>query len=331
MTLTEAVREQRERDDPDRVPAEGDGAGDDERGGDPSKPVRRALGVVSRRPVLLAAFALAALVVALADVARILDPVGNGVPNAIGSGVSLTVLAYPSGTRVTTVAPGALVNLQPRWLLATVVLGVVGPVAAGAATTWTVARAAKREATTERAVATTTYVLAVAAVWHASAWVTAAFPAVVAPLLLLGIWLSARLFPAPALAALDRSPLDAASEAYALTSGRTFGCVLAVLGAGTLGAVLANLPSVAGFSPSDPAFALGTALSYTVAGAVGAVAATVYAVEARAERDPARERRERATADAATHGDATHSDVPGDDATHGDATAPGADADRNGN
>lgn len=324
MTVTEAVREERERDgrggggDGER-PDDGDR---EDRGPDPSKPVRRALGVVSRRPVLLVAFALAAVVVALADVARILDPVGNATPNVIGGGLSFSFLTYPSGTRVTMVTPGALVGLQPWWLLATVLLGAIGPLAAGVATTWTVARAAKREVTTDRVLATTTYVLAVAAAWHASVWVTAVFPVVVAPLLLVGVWLSARLFPAPALAALDRSPLSAASEAYALTSGRTFGCFLVVLGAGTLGAVLANLPSVAGYSPSDPAFALGTALSFTVAGAVGAVAATIYAVEAREERALAREHRERATDD-----DATAS------AGAGDATAPGADADadRNGN
>ena len=295
MTLTEGGRAERER---DGRGGGGDGERPDDgnredRDPDPSKPVRRALGVVSRRPVVLVGFALAAVVVALADVARILDPVGNAVPNAIGSGLSLTVLTYPSGTRVTMVTPGALVGLEPWWVLAAVGLGVVGPVAAGAATTWTVARAAKREVTTERVLATTTYVLVVAAAWHASTWVTAAFPAVVAPLLLLGIWLSARLFPAPALAALDRSPLDAASEAYALTRGRTFGCLLSVVGAGTLGAALANLPSVAAVSHDAPAFALGTALSYAVAGAVGAVAATIYAVEARDEREQRRDERRR--------------------------------------
>jgi hypothetical protein len=319
MTLTEAVRAERERDrapaegDPDRAPAEGDDGNDDERGGDPSKPVRRAFGVVSRRPVLLVAFALAAAAVAVADVARILDPVGNATPNVIGGGLSFSFLTYPTGTRVTMVTPGALVGLQPWWLLATVLLGAIGPLAAGVATTWTVARAANRELTTDRVLATTAYVVMVAAAWHASVWLVEAFPAAVAPLLLLGIWLSARLFPAPALAALDRSPLDAASEAYALTRGRAWGCALSVLGAGTLAAILADAGSVAGFSPSDPLFALGTALSYAFAGTVGAVAATIYAVEARAERDLARERRERAS--------------------DGDATALGADADtdRNGN
>jgi len=327
MTLTEAVREERERDgrggggDGER-PDDGDR---EDRGPDPSKPVRRALGVVSRRPVLLAAFALAALVVALADVARILDPVGNAVPNAIGSGLSLTVLTYPSGTRVTMVTPGALVGLEPWWVLAAVGLGVVGPVAAGAATTWTVARAAKREVTTERVLATTTYVLVVAAAWHASTWVTAAFPAVVAPLLLVGIWLSARLFPAPALAALDRSPFDAASEAYALTRGRTFGCLLSVVGAGTLGAVLANLPSVAAVSPSDPAFALGIALSYAFTGAVGAVAATIYAVEARAQRQRARDEREQ------RRDERRRRERAGEGREHGDAAARTGGERRNGN
>ncbi|WP_227132464.1 hypothetical protein [Halorubellus salinus] len=294
MTVTEAVREQRERDarggsDPD----DERGDGDDPRGPDPSKPVRRAFGVVSRRPVLLFAFALAAAVVAVADVARILDPVGNATPNVVGGGLSFSFLAYPSGTRVTMVTPGALVGLQPWWLLATVVLGAVGPLAAGVATTWTVARAAKREVTVDRVLATTTYVAAVAAAWHASVWLVEAFPAAVAPLLLVGLWLSARLFPAPALAALDRSPLDAASEAYALTRGRAFGCFLSVLGAGTFGAILADAGSVAAISPSDPLFALGTALSYTFAGAIGAVAATIYAVEAREERDRRSEERDR--------------------------------------
>jgi hypothetical protein len=199
------------------------------------------------------------------------------------------------------------------------------------ATTWTVARAAKREVTSERVLATTAYVVVVAVAWHATAWVTAVFPVVVAPLVLVGVWLSARLFPAPALAALGRSPLDAASEAYALTRGRTFGCLLSVLGAGTLGAVLANAGSVAGSSPSDPAFAVGTALSYTFAGAVGAVAATIYAVETREERELARERRERATG-----GDDTDRDITGGDPTDSevddDATGgSGADAGRNGN
>ncbi|WP_323674584.1 hypothetical protein [Halorubellus sp. PRR65] len=298
MTLTEAVREQRERDGRDDPERDGNSTGgDDDRGPDPSKPVRRAFGVVSRRPVLLFAFALAAVVVAVADVARILDPVGNATPDVIGGGVSLTVLAYPSGTRVTAVTPGALVALQPWWLLAAALLGSVGPLAAGAATTWTVARAAKREVTTERVLATTTYVLAVAVAWRASAWIVEVFPAAVAPLLLVGLWLSARLFPAPALAALGRSPVDAASEAYALTRGRAFGCFLSVLGAGTLGAVLANVGSGAAASPGDPLFAFGTVLSYTFAGAIGAVAATIYAVEAREERERGRaDQRQRETA-----------------------------------
>lgn len=299
MTVTEAVRDQRERDGRGG-PDGGDERGDDERGGgggeprgpDPSKPVRRAFGVVSRRPVLLFAFALAAAVVAVADVARILDPVGNATPNVIGGGVSFSFLAYPSGTRVTMVTPGSLVGLQPWWLLATVVLGAVGPLAAGVATTWTVARAANREVTVERVRATTTYVVAVAATWHASVWLVEVLPAVVAPLLLLGLWLSARLFPAPALAALDRSPLDAASEAYALTRGRAFGCFLSVLATGTLAAILVDVGSVASISQSDPLFVLGTVLSYTFAGTVGAVAATIYAVEARDEREQWREGRE---------------------------------------
>ncbi|MFC6952017.1 hypothetical protein [Halorubellus litoreus] len=299
MTVTEAVREQHERDGrggrdaaDDRGDGDRGGGGDEPRGPDPSKPVRRAFGVVSRRPVLLFAFALAAVVVAAADVARILDPVGNATPNVIGGGLSFSFLAYPTGTRVTMVTPGSLVGLQPWWLLATVVLGAIGPLAAGVATTWTVARAANREVTVERALATTTYVVAVAAAWHASVWLLEVFPAAVAPLLLVGLWLSARLFPAPALAALDLSPLDAASEAYALTRGRAFGCFLSVLGAGTLGSLLADLGTVAAISQSDPKFALGTVLSYTFAGAIGAVAATIYAVEAREEREQWRAARE---------------------------------------
>jgi hypothetical protein len=251
---------------------------------DPSKPVRRAIGVVWRRPRLLFAFALAAVVVALADVARILDPVGNAVPNAVDSGVSLGVMTHPSGTRVAVVDPGAFVGLELQWVLAAVVLGLVAPVAVGAATTWTVARATNRDVTATRVRSTTTYCVAVVVTWQASTWVVAAIPELGAPLLFVGLWLAARLFPAPALAAMDRSPLDAASEAYALTGPRSVWLAVSVVGAGTLGTLLANHPSVAAISSSDPAFALGTFLSYAVAGAVGAVASTIYAVEARAER-----------------------------------------------
>jgi len=324
MTVTEAVREERDGRG-DRDPADGTAADDgDGRDPDPSKPVRRAIGVTSRAPGHLLGFALAAVVVALADVARILDPVGNAIPDAIGSGVSLSVLTYPSGTRVAVVPPGAFVGLEPWWLVVALCLAAVGPVAAGVATTWTVARATRRSVTTERVLATTTYVAVVAGIWHASEWLAAVAPASVLPLLLVGTWLSARLFPAPALAAMDRSPLSAASEAYALTRGRTFGCLLSVVGAGTLGAVLANLPSVAAVSLDDPAFALGTALSYTFAGAIGAVAATIYAVEARQERRLARDERERRR-------DELRREQAGEGREHGDAAARTGGERRNGN
>jgi hypothetical protein len=300
MTVTEAVREQRERDDRgdggDRGSGGGrddGGDGDDEpRGPDPSKPLRRAFGVVSRRPVLLGAFALAAVVVAVADVARLLDPVGNALPNTVGDGVSFGVMTHPSGTRVSTVTLGALVGLRPGWLAVAVALTAVAPVAAGTATAWTVARAANRRFAWERARATTAYALAVVVAWQTAGAAVELVEPLLAPVFLLGLWLSARLFPAPALAALDRSPLDAASEAYALTRGRTFGCLLSIVGAGTLGVVLANLPSVAAIPPGDPRFALGTLLSYAFAGAIGAVAATIFAVEAREEREQRREPRD---------------------------------------
>jgi uncharacterized membrane protein (DUF441 family) len=345
MTTTEAVREQRERDgrdDPERGAGHDGDDGDDERGPDPSKPVRRAFGVVSRRPVLLFAFALAAVVVAAADVARILDPVGNALPNTLGGGVSFAVLTHPSGTRVSTLTLGAVVGLRPNWFVVAFALAVVAPVASGTATAWTVARATNRRFTWERARATTTYAVAVVVVWQAANAVVELVEPLLVPVLLVGIWLSARLFPAPALAALGQSPLDAASEAYALTRGRAFGCFLSVLGVGTLSAFLANAGSVAGASPSDPAFALGTALSYTFAGAIGAVAATIYAVEAREEREAARKRRERATGSDTAGGDATDRDTTGSDTAGGDATdrdttgtdtttGSGADSGRNGN
>lgn len=295
MTLTEAVREERERDGRDDTEEGEESTGDDdERGPDPSKPVRRAFGVVSRRPVLLFAFALAAVVVAVADVARVLDPVGNALPSTLGDGVSFSVMTHPSGTRVSTVTLGALVGLRPDWLAVAVVLTVVAPVASGVATAWTVARTADREFTWGRARATTAYAVVVVLLWQTAGGVVDVVGALLAPVFLVGLWLSARLFPAPALAALDRSPLDAAREAYALTRGRTLGCLLSVVGAGTLGAVLANLPSVAAIPSGDPSFALGTLLSYAFAGTVGAVAATIYAVEAREEREQRRGAREQA-------------------------------------
>ncbi|NHN42019.1 hypothetical protein G9C85_10310 [Halorubellus sp. JP-L1] len=307
MTLTEAVREQRERDQRDQrdqrkqrnqrkqrcESSRGDGDAEtaSARVPEPSKPVRRAIDGVSRDPRHALAFAVAAVVVALADVARILDPVGNAVPDVVGAQVSFSPMAFPSGTRVASLEPGALVGLELPWLVVALALAAVGPIAAGAATAWTVAYVVDGAFTVERAASTAAYAVAVAIGLQVASVAVALVPATTLPVALVGLWLAARLFPAPALAAIDRSPLGAASEAYALTARRSPRLALSVLGVGTLGATLASIPAIAAVSPDDALFAAGTAASYALAGTVAAVASAIYAVEARDERAARRTRR----------------------------------------
>jgi hypothetical protein len=308
---------------------------------DPSRPVRRAFGLGVRRPRLAWPFALAAVVVALADAARLLDPVGNAYPNAVETTLSLSPMVYPSGTRATTVLPGAVIGLEPVWIPVAFALAVVPAIAVGSAIASTVGavtdgvhsethggRPAVTDADTaataegsssgvdSRSVAVVVYVLAVV---FATEWVAgfvAQYELLALPWTVVVFWLAARLFPAPALAALDRSPFDAAAEAFALTEGRTLGLAVSVLGVGTLANALVKTPALLGIPRHEPAFALGTAVSYLLAGTLGAVATATYAIEARDERRVRRHRRRRArrrfaTSDADDARDGIGRDGPG--------------------
>lgn len=104
--------------------------------------VLKTVGVrVRRDPRLALPFAVAGLLLALADVLRRRDPIPVSTPDAFSETISVQYAIYPTGTVRTVREAGALVDLQTPYLLWGVGLELLPLLAIGVAGWMTIARA----------------------------------------------------------------------------------------------------------------------------------------------------------------------------------------------
>ncbi|WP_132059679.1 hypothetical protein [Halorussus amylolyticus] len=104
--------------------------------------VLRAAGArVRRAPHLVAPFALAGLVVALADWLRRYDPIPAATPDWVGRTLSIQYSIFPQGTARTVRPVGGLLDLRTPYLVGSVALELVVVLAVGLAGWATITRA----------------------------------------------------------------------------------------------------------------------------------------------------------------------------------------------
>lgn len=95
--------------------------------------LRSALGRIRRDPVLAVPFAVAGLLVALADWLRQYDPIPMASTDALSQSVSIKYSVFPRGTARTVRHVGALVDLKTQYLMWAIGLELLIPLAVGIA------------------------------------------------------------------------------------------------------------------------------------------------------------------------------------------------------
>ena len=103
--------------------------------------LKSALGCIRRNPVLATPFAVAGVLVALADWLRQYDPIPVASTDALSQSVSLQYAVLPQGTARTVRHVGALADLKTRYLVWAIGLEVLVPLAVGIAGWVTIALA----------------------------------------------------------------------------------------------------------------------------------------------------------------------------------------------
>ncbi|WIV67717.1 hypothetical protein [Natrialbaceae archaeon AArc-T1-2] len=209
----------------------------------------RAVAHVRADPFLFVPFALAGLVLSVLDRLRLRDPVPVLVERGLQGSTIVEYSIYPTGTPESARRIGALVDLETPYLIWAVGLEVVAVLSIAIAGWYTIARAAG-ESTTAGLGSYVGFVVLVAGVTRLLGSIgeitlqgilgLAVFLVVFFAVLIL----FARLFVAPALAALGTSPWTAVRRSVALTGGHERALVLLVLGYGILVWLLGSVPYV---------------------------------------------------------------------------------------
>ena len=237
----------------------------------------RATARIRDDPVLLVPFALAGFVLAVLDWLRLQDPIPTLEGRAIDSSgveISLEFVGYPTGTPGTARRVSALVDLEAPYLLWAVGLEIIAVLVVAAAGWYTIVRAAGVEPTRAGFASYLGVVVLFGAAFRLLSSVgdvgplgPAGFLLVLGLLVVIVLFVFARIFLTPALAALVDSPWTAIRRSVAHSSGHELGLAGLVVGFGLGAWLFGTVPYV------------GVLASSVAVGAVHAVS-TVIALEA---------------------------------------------------
>ncbi|ELY43829.1 hypothetical protein [Natronorubrum sulfidifaciens] len=226
-------------------------SGDREQESEPGGALARAVARIRADPFLLVPFALAGLLLSLLDQLRLWDPIPTLVTERLPAlAIDFEFSIFPTGTPGTTRRVAALVDLETPYLLWAVSLEVAAVLAVSIAGWYTIARAADADATTTGLRSYVGFVVLIAIggrLLGSIAEVTLSGIVGLALFLLLfvlALVVLARLFVAPAIAALGSSPWVAIRRSVRLSSGHEYGLVGLVLFYGLLGWLLGSVPAI---------------------------------------------------------------------------------------
>lgn len=232
-------------------------SGDREREPESDGALTRAVARIRADPFLLVPFALAGLIFSLIDQLRLWDPIPTLVTESLPAlAIDLEFSIFPTGTPGTTRRVAALVDLETPHLLWAVSLEVAAFLAVSIAGWYTIARAADTNATTAGLRSYVGFVALIAIggrLLGSIGEITLQGIVGLALFLLLfvlALVVLARLFVAPAIAALGVSPWVAIRRSVRLSSGHEYGLVGLILFYGLLGWLLGSVPLIGAFVSS---------------------------------------------------------------------------------
>lgn len=220
----------------------------------------RATARIREDPLLLVPFALAGFVLAVLDWLRLQDPVptleGRAI-DATGIEISLEFVGYPTGTPGTARRVSALVDLEAPYLLWALGLEVLAVLAVAAAGWYTIVRTTSVEPTRAGfgsylglvVLFGTTFRL-LSSVGDVGPLGPAGFLLALAVLAVIVLFVFARLFVAPALAALGNPPWTAIRRSIALSGGHELALAGLIVGFGLATWLLGIAPYVGVFVSS---------------------------------------------------------------------------------
>lgn len=230
---------------------------DREREPEPDGALARAVARIRTDPFLLVPFALAGLLLSLIDQLRLWDPIPTLVTESLPTlAIDLEFSIFPTGTPGTTRRFAALIDLETPYLLWAVGLEVAAFLAVSIAGWYTIARAADTNATTA---GLRSYVEFVALIVIGGRLLGSIGEitlqgiggiAVFLVLFVVALVILARLFIAPAIAALGTSPWAAVRQSMRLSSGHEYSLVGLILFYGLLGWLFGSVPAAGAFVSS---------------------------------------------------------------------------------
>lgn len=230
----------------------GDGDGDGE-----FRPVLTAGGTLAdaawllrERPRTAVPYLALAVLVAVVETVRLRDPVPVAPTTTAGTAFDVSFRAYPDAVRSVTTPPGALVGLDPTWLLWTLGVGGLAVVATAAATATTVAWALDRGDPVRSVPRLVAYHVGVLTVFAAMTLLEPELGALLIVAFVASLYVLVKLFLVPALLVWGRSVRSAVRTSWAQTGGNGLSLFGLVVLLGVASALLANAPAALGVEMS---------------------------------------------------------------------------------
>lgn len=224
---------------------------------EPGGALARAVARIRTDPFLLVPFALAGLFLSVIDQLRLGDSIPTLVTERLPAlAIDFEFSIFPTGTSGTTRRFAALVDLETPYLLWAVSLEVAAFLAVSIAGWYTIARVADADATTAGLRSYVGFVALIVVgerLLGSIAEITLSGIVGLALFLLLfvlALVILARLFVAPAIAALGFSPWVAIRRSVRLSSGHEYGLVGLILFYGLLGWLLGSVPAIGAVASS---------------------------------------------------------------------------------